>query len=728
MKKILSIIFMFFMVVPLFGQNQWYNLEKYWRYRAILRDRFIVVSPNVEEQGVNIPASEIFYDNEGNKINWGDGNSNMSHYLSVLATELWLLKNNHQDYSTTLKELYYAMLAMERLDFYSEKNFRIQKKTGNYIDLSTDINGFHSRDDVSEDFWSKYSSHFPATRFVSCYSREDANGNKKDDIYDISQDNTFHNLEGLALIAKLVGTENVGNIPVTFQNNYIPNYLTSKGIKNGNSVNFSLWAKDFTKRYIKYVQNSSSKTFNALSTHWYLENSVLGRLNEDGNGNDLDLGTFYHYGLVKAGEFITGENLRLYDGIVSTSATKSIYEDLFTKQGVKISNLEKLPIPLIILLSSTGYALLSPFFLADPITAAIIWLAIKDIYVSFDFDNYKLSTLACTGNIMGKQTFHTLRHNRDNYNGPNAPYMPVYEHFPLIYAALNSNFNYEDEVGTADYEDDMFNLYEFYLDYAESSGCWSYSGLPIWTSTSRLVWPENVEKNKNKNIQFSGLDYMLLHNLFYIAFRREDFTETTVPCSVFTPSTVRGGKLVSSCSPVSSNAKYIATNSVTLKPGFSVAAGKKFTAKIEPHSHYYQGHLYKEIKFDANGHIMQAKRLHNETEYTEEDFIRFEKFLLKMQSKMQQKQEEETIMPNDIDTENEIQVFPNPTTGKIYVLTNAEKVNRIEIKNLQGITILQSNDVPQTEIMLDISVQPAGIYFLTVQTENGVQIFKVVKN
>lgn len=54
------------------------------------------------------------------KVSWSDGNSIMSHYLSLLSTEL----NNRQDYSVTLKELYYAMLAMERLDLYSESHWR----------------------------------------------------------------------------------------------------------------------------------------------------------------------------------------------------------------------------------------------------------------------------------------------------------------------------------------------------------------------------------------------------------------------------------------------------------------------------------------------------------------------------------------------------------------------------------------------------------------------------
>ena len=62
MKKIfITLSFGLFLIVPLLGQNQMANLEKYWKYRQELRDKFIVVSGNVEEQGVNIPAAEIIY-------------------------------------------------------------------------------------------------------------------------------------------------------------------------------------------------------------------------------------------------------------------------------------------------------------------------------------------------------------------------------------------------------------------------------------------------------------------------------------------------------------------------------------------------------------------------------------------------------------------------------------------------------------------------------------------
>ena len=167
MRKILIGLFFLLFTIPFYSQNQQANLNKYWTYRNRLRDSFMVVSPNVMDYGLNIPASEIFYNNpsvtSSNRISWGDGNCNMSQYLSVLATELWILKNNGQDYSTTLKELFYAMMALERLDKLSEANLRWYKTTfatlnkNEFIDapekswqdfIDGDINGFSLRDDV----------------------------------------------------------------------------------------------------------------------------------------------------------------------------------------------------------------------------------------------------------------------------------------------------------------------------------------------------------------------------------------------------------------------------------------------------------------------------------------------------------------------------------------------------------------------------------------------------
>jgi len=59
MKKIfITLLFCLVLIFPLLAQNQMQNLEKYWKYRQELRDKFIVISSDVEEPGVNIPAAE----------------------------------------------------------------------------------------------------------------------------------------------------------------------------------------------------------------------------------------------------------------------------------------------------------------------------------------------------------------------------------------------------------------------------------------------------------------------------------------------------------------------------------------------------------------------------------------------------------------------------------------------------------------------------------------------
>ena len=176
--------------------------------------------------------------------------------------------------------------------------------------------------------------------FISSYERAD----ETKGIYELSQDNIYHNMEGLALVAKLVGTENVGSIPVTFQTNHIPNYLTSKGIKNGNNVNFSLWAKDFIKRYIKLMQNS--KTRFVVPTHWYLENPVTGDIVEDGSGKDLDMALFYGRGAIQVGKTIVGEDLATYEGIGGKSYSEKFFKDLFEQHAIDLNDIRVLALPL----------------------------------------------------------------------------------------------------------------------------------------------------------------------------------------------------------------------------------------------------------------------------------------------------------------------------------------------------------------------------------------------
>lgn len=69
-----------------------------------------------------------------------------------------------------------------------------------------------------------------------------------------------------------------------------------------------------------------------------------------------------------------------------------------------------------------------------------------------------------------------------------------------------------------------------------------------------------------------------------------------------------------------------------------------------------------------------------------------------------------------------VQLYPNPTSGKIVV--KAEMMNGIEVFNALGQMILVK-DVENDEVSLDLSSFGSGIYFISILTENGNFVRKI---
>ena len=167
--KIINILFLVIFATSYTFANITDSLNsKYINYRNRLLNEWVIISSDVEQFGVNIPAVDRRLDKAGNIswVSWSDGNSNFNHWLGLLSTEYRLLKNNNQDYQETLSMLLYAMIALERLDLYSEYTLRKYHKTEpnksdfELIKYPEDINGFLIRDDVSLGFWKQYYKHF----------------------------------------------------------------------------------------------------------------------------------------------------------------------------------------------------------------------------------------------------------------------------------------------------------------------------------------------------------------------------------------------------------------------------------------------------------------------------------------------------------------------------------------------------------------------------------------
>ena len=53
-----------------------------------------------------------------------DGNGAFNHYISMFTIEYKLLKIYGQDYSQTIKELYFALKSFKRLDVIAELYYR----------------------------------------------------------------------------------------------------------------------------------------------------------------------------------------------------------------------------------------------------------------------------------------------------------------------------------------------------------------------------------------------------------------------------------------------------------------------------------------------------------------------------------------------------------------------------------------------------------------------------
>jgi len=719
-----------FFLIDTQAQDQQKNLEKYWRYRQRLRDNFIVVNQYVEKSGTNLPASAIDLNND--IIDWGDANSGISHYLSVLATELYLLKNNEQPYTTTLKELYYLMLALERIDTYSEYYHRLLRTNGRSgsVNADIDINGFCVRDDVSSSFFNNNLSHFPVRNLRSTF--EDLKRRE------LSQDNIYHNLEGLSLVASLVGTEDVSAIPVSFINTFIPTYLQGKGIKNGNSVNFSLWAKDFVKRYLKYMQSNTKrfevrlpltrKLIASLTNHWVLKNPITGDYVNQGSGSGAemyDIGFYYNVGAVQAGNAITGENLRQYDPfILSVSAATDIYNTALDHGGENINiTVVNWPFPF------------NKFI--DPIS----------VHVSA-FDHYKVATLATIGNLRGTETFSFLRSKRDQPTvyGP-------YEHFPLMYTTLHDPcqllFGPEKPIYSTDKV-----IIENLLNTAPECGPTS-NGNINWSSDSRLVWPERLGKSTSERLEYSGLDYMMLHNLYYIAFRGEEFRNVSL-----SSSTLQSGdyyaKFITTASSVAQNSTVSlkATQSISLKPGFKVAAGSTFRSTITgQRANNYIGAMYKSLvvpmcgTFYPNGGSSGGRieatsggtETATATASTTNDLISFDDLVIFYDTSASTARVADAtsteISSEVLQTEkSESWIYPNPTKGKFTIWTRHDadmtlSVSSVTVLNSVGKEVERRDgmNLDQSNFEIDLSPYPSGVYIIKIETNHGMRIERVVK-
>lgn len=513
-KKLTVAILLLLIWSVIYAQNSTELSDKYISYRNRLLDEWIIISPDVEQFGVNIPAVDRIMDSLGNPrwVSWSDGNSNFNHWLGILATEYRLLKDNEQDYQETLSMLIYSMIALERLDLYSEYALRKHHKTDTaeceyeLIHYPEDINGFLIRDDVSLGFWRQYFRHFK-----SDYGWHNSTGDGTNRYLSVfqkgviakegmSQDNIIYLMQSLALVKKLVDDENISKIEINFINDYIPDYLKSKKILQDNIISFDNWVDDLTDRLVKrcfheYPEQevvlkitddkaypSKTKFGGIMSSYWYISNPVTNDLVAEGNGEDMGV-WMNSYGIAEAAHFITGKNYH------SDGSEKGLNAYLF--KALLFKNLK--------FLKHGGFPI--PDNIDDYMFRALA--SISDI--NWEIESYDLLFL--------------LGDKRPGW---------TYEHNPLILYILHPDKYKNVYAPGIDFFEKDRKYYKELLGYAPFNGpTTDYRRTdyhPYWSSSSRLNWPNNKGNRNIREVrEYAGMDYMLLYNLYRLVFEPEGY-------------------------------------------------------------------------------------------------------------------------------------------------------------------------------------------------------------
>jgi M6 family metalloprotease-like protein len=82
---------------------------------------------------------------------------------------------------------------------------------------------------------------------------------------------------------------------------------------------------------------------------------------------------------------------------------------------------------------------------------------------------------------------------------------------------------------------------------------------------------------------------------------------------------------------------------------------------------------------------------------------------------------------NDYADENAITIYPNPTTGKLNIVSDELRIENIEIFDVYGRKVFEQKAESRKQNEIDITNLSTGIYMVTIHTDKGVVNKKVIK-
>lgn len=472
------ILLVYFVSISLVnGQTDRENTAKYYAYKTVLYNKFMFTHDPLQypPHGSWIPAHKrnphAGY-STSNEIHWADAGHTIGYLLATLATEykLQLLNGATKNAEICAEDIANIFRSLERLDYlatfrYQQKAYPIWKLRDTiiypYPYPQNALNGFFLRDDIGH-------PHFPEAQINK--QPEFNKTNKRFSDYgrndEMSQDQVWNLLQGLALTAKLVESETT--------------YIDGEGDK----ITLKKWAQKLTCRFIKAMQPQTSIEIFGIKIPiklWSIYNPVTKkRVKRGGKPSDLML------------------NARLF----STAAAKICNIDpAQTKFGFE-PNIE-LSLPL------KGHKHFN-----DHAKLALAVIGKTQYASSFDSILYWCYRCAKSYNQKLPTDYQTF----------------AYPHFPLMFLTLHNthidthNYFYhlymsyiELRLNQAPAEGPWRSLFDINNDEIIDK---NDHPEPFWSAGKRLVKPTGKDYVINPNDpatmpwEYNGLDYMLLYNLF----------------------------------------------------------------------------------------------------------------------------------------------------------------------------------------------------------------------
>jgi len=689
------------LTIKIKGQSPQENLDKYWDYRALFFDNFIVdIDPSslptgMEEYGINIPATRTTNDD----VFWGEAPIKLGYYLSAMATEYKLKRLNNLDGTIAQEKIYRALNAVNRLDSYAEPYFGCGYSGDPPCYDYTNINGFFIRDDVYDNFvleWSTYKPSWQNKQTESNYSSEND--------LEMSQDMICGLMMGHSLVKRFVDAQaQYEDFPCdNITLNEMARRQTYRSIKymqtwwDENDWTWKIYGDDdYPGKWVPAVPPPLFPLIPIPVHLWEIKNPCLGSPAAKGNTFDI-----YHNSTLfeSAGNWLTGEDLNYF----------ALSPYIISLLGIPAEYMPDLSLPY-----AGGY-------FNSRMKLELSTIA-NDHYAS-DLDELFCNMRKCADDF--------------NENITGNPYDCKYfwmDNLPMMSVLLH------------DIDPQCSDLFFYYYSHIEQllndapeEGIiiaeWPSDDY-IWFSNSMLDRPIGEYRKDSSGYRpgtQNGLDYMILFNLYHLVYQTnfddpititEDFP-TTYTYDPLNQSMHYGGQQIAlghednsatysihskqeieMNSTVESDGKIrLVGNTIILTAGFEIESGGEFIA---------ESNSIMDLDFTPpQGSSKSAFK--NNTSINRPEEVEYENITT-----------QELYNDKVID---HLSIFPNPTNG-IVTISSDSNFEFISVFNSEGRLVSQSDCYNETTIQVDLSTEKAGLYYISIFFNDGTnEYYKILKN